>query len=334
MMSTGLFLGKFAPLHKGHQYVIETALDEVDDLIVMPYDVPDVTSTPLPVRSQWIEDLYPDVEVMEAWTGPRETGDTPELKKAHQEFVIDRLDGRNISHFYSSEFYGEHMSEALDAEDRRIDPDRETVPISATKVRNDPYGNREFVEDRVYRDLITNVVFMGAPSTGKSTLAETLAAEYDTEWMHEYGREYWQEHQQDRRLTTEQLVEIAEGHREREDEKMAEANEYLFTDTNAITTYVFSQYYHGEAEPRLEELARDSASRYDLVFLCDTDIPYEDTWDRSGEGNRERMQKHNKAFLDEHNIPYRVLQGDVEERASTVKDVLTGFDQYDAQLER
>ncbi|WP_292760680.1 AAA family ATPase [Nostoc sp. NOS(2021)] len=33
---------------------------------------------------------------------------------------------------------------------------------------------------------------MGAPSTGKTTIASQLAKEYNTVWMPEYGREYWE----------------------------------------------------------------------------------------------------------------------------------------------
>ncbi len=45
------------------------------------------------------------------------------------------------------------------------------------------------LKPRVYRDLITNVVFMGAPSTGKTTLVKALAEQFNTVWMHEYGRD-------------------------------------------------------------------------------------------------------------------------------------------------
>jgi hypothetical protein len=57
---------------------------------------------------------------------------------------------------------------------------------------------------------------VGAPSTGKSTLAQQAAGAFMTEWVPEYGREYWEKHQVDRRLSAAQLVEIAEGHRDRE----------------------------------------------------------------------------------------------------------------------
>src|SRR5690606_27511512 len=57
----GLTLGKFAPLHRGHELLIETALGEVEHLIVLVYDCPETTPVPLGVRAQWIRDLYPSV---------------------------------------------------------------------------------------------------------------------------------------------------------------------------------------------------------------------------------------------------------------------------------
>ncbi len=73
-MKTGLTLGKFAPLHKGHQLLIERALARTDHLIVMVYDAPETTPVPLPVRASWIRALYPTVEVLEAWDGPTAVG--------------------------------------------------------------------------------------------------------------------------------------------------------------------------------------------------------------------------------------------------------------------
>ncbi|MFM7615708.1 MAG: AAA family ATPase, partial [Synechococcales cyanobacterium] len=96
----------------------------------------------------------------------------------------------------------------------------------------------------MYQDLIINIVFLGAPSTGKTTIARRMATEYETVWMPEYGREYWEKHHVDCRLSLEQLVDIAEGHLERENQLLYQANQYLFTDTNAITTYLFALAYH------------------------------------------------------------------------------------------
>jgi NadR type nicotinamide-nucleotide adenylyltransferase len=327
-MKRGLTLGKYAPLHKGHQLVIETALAEMDEVIVIIYDAPETTLIPLNVRATWLRKIYPQIKVIEAWDGPTSVGDTPEIKRLHEDYIINRLKIQGITHFYSSEFYGEHMSVALGAVNRQVDPSRKTIPVSGEKIRENPFAYRESIHPLIYRDLITNVVFLGAPSTGKTTIAERMAQVYHTVWIAEYGREYWEKNQIERRLSLEQLVEIAEGHLEREENLLYLANQYLFTDTNAITTFMFSQYYHQTALPKLVDLAQQAAARYDLVFLCDTDIPYDDTWDRSGDMNRQVFQKQIMGDLLARKIPFIVLSGNLEERVSKVKTILGKFQKY------
>jgi HTH-type transcriptional regulator, transcriptional repressor of NAD biosynthesis genes len=323
----GLTLGKYAPLHRGHQLVIETGLGEVDEMVVLVYDAPE-TNIPLGVRSAWLRALYPSVRVIEAWDGPTQVGYTPELMSSHERYVTDTLGVRGITHFYCSEPYGEHMSRALGALDRRVDEAREKIPVSAAAIRKEPFKYIEYMHPSVYRDLVTNVVFMGAPSSGKTSLAERLAGEFDTKWMPEYGREYWERHQVGRRLTLEQLVELAEEHVQREDALLEKANRFLFTDTNAITTATFARYYHGSIGPRLEALADAAVTRYDLVFLCDIDIPYDDTWDRSGQANRTAFQRQVIGDLKMRKVPFFLLRGTLEERVSRVRKVLQGFTKY------
>jgi hypothetical protein len=102
----GLTLGKFAPCHKGHQFLIETALSQMDEVIIIIYDARETTSVPLNIRTGWIRRLYPKVQVIKAWDGPTEVGDTPEIKKKHENYILNRLKLQGITHFYSSEFYG------------------------------------------------------------------------------------------------------------------------------------------------------------------------------------------------------------------------------------
>lgn len=324
----GLTLGKFAPLHRGHQLVIETGLAETDEMIVVVYDAPQVTTIPLSVRAGWIRRLHPEAQVVEAWGGPEEVGYEPRIMEAHERYLIDDLELRGVTHFYASEPYGEHVSRALGAVDRRVDPARERFPVSGREIRRNPYAFRHLVDPLVYRDLVVNVALLGAPATGKTTLAQRLAAELGTEWMPEFGREYWERHQVDRRLTPEQLVEIAEEHRRREDERLATSNQYLFTDTNALTTETFARYYHGRVHPRLLELADEAVARYDLFFLCDVDVPYEDTWDRSGEVNREVFQRQVVADLHRRKVPFFVLRGGIDERVARVRGILGRFRKY------
>ena len=317
----GLTLGKFAPFHKGHQLLIETAMKEVDELIVLIYDDP-VINIPLAARAGWIRNIYPEILVIEGVDSPNDTGYTKEIMKIQEDYVLAVLDNRKISHFYSSEPYGEHMSIALNAQNRQVDLSRNLIPVSATKIRADSFKNKEFLHPKVYKDLITKVVLLGAPSTGKTTLAEKLAVHFDTQWMPEYGREYWEKHQVNKRLTLEDLLKIAETHIEKEDALVLQSNRFLFSDTNAITTYLFSLDYHGSALEALEDLAKKAESRHDIIFVCDTDIPYDDTWDRSGDVKRKVFQQKIIEDLEARNLKYHMLLGTVAERIEQVSKVI------------
>ncbi|MEZ6133333.1 MAG: AAA family ATPase [Pirellulaceae bacterium] len=321
-MRVGLTLGKFAPLHQGHQRVIEAAIAETQHQIVVIYDVPDVTDIPLRVRANWIEQLYPQVEVILAWDGPTEVSHDPVVTRQHDEYLQRLLRGKGVTHFYSSEFYGEHVSLALGAIDRRIDDQRVNVSISGTQIRADPYRYRNFLSPIVYWDMVKKAVFLGAPATGKSTLAAYMAKRHATVWMPEYGREYWEEHQVNRRLSQEQLLAIAVEHRRREMSLVMQARRYFFIDTDASTTCQFSHYYHGSALAELQRLANDCCKRYDLFFLCDTDIAYDDTPDRSGEVQREEFQREIIASLKSLGTNTHLLRGSLEDRAQQVDQIL------------
>ncbi|MBP1467460.1 AAA family ATPase [Candidatus Chloroploca sp. M-50] len=320
-MRRGLTLGKFAPFHRGHQMLIETALSEVDELVVMVYAT-DVINVPLQVRAGWIHALYPTLRIIEAWDGPSGYGTTPEIVREQENYILKKLNGLRITHFYSSEFYGDHVSQALGAIDRRIDEARLTVPISGTALREDYFAGRQYLDPLVYADLITKVCFLGAPSTGKTTLASTMAEQHKTVWMPEYGADYWREHQVDRRITLEQFEAIAPEHNSREDTLTRQSRTYLFCDTNPMTTYVFAKDYHGTAGPVLTRLAKEAEKRYDVFFLCDTDIPYADTWDRSGDQKRKWFQDQIVGDLAERQVPFFRVRGTLEERVAQVNDVL------------
>lgn len=341
MKKIGLTLGKYAPLHKGHQFVIETALKEVDELFIIIYDFKGINIS-LEKRAEWIETLYPEVKIIKAYnppsfTMPKEEAGKPiknfinKLKiklflrmyeKSEEKFIKKLLNGQNITHFYCSEYYGEHVSKALSAADRRVDEKREDIPICASKIRENPYRYREFLDAVVYKDFVKKIVFMGAPSTGKTTLAQELARRHNTAFMPEYGREYWQQNQKNRRIDIEELDIIAQEHIKREDILIKEADKYFFVDTNAITTYMFALDYHNRALPLLEDLAKKAENRYDLYFVCGDDIPYDDTWDRSGDVKRKNFQKQIISDLKKRGINYILLKGSLEERIKTVERYL------------
>ena len=59
LKSHGLYLGKFAPFHVGHEYMIKEALKTVEDLTVLIYEAPGLTDVPLAQRALWIREFNP-----------------------------------------------------------------------------------------------------------------------------------------------------------------------------------------------------------------------------------------------------------------------------------
>jgi NadR type nicotinamide-nucleotide adenylyltransferase len=327
-MSTALVLGKFAPLHFGHCLVLDEATKQTDKQVVVIYDSPGVTDIPLAIRAGWVRTLYPHAEVIEAWGGPSEVGLEPELQLLHEEFLLHVLRGRQISHFFSSEEYGEHVAKRLGAIDVRVDMKRQTHDISATAIRQSAYNHRSHIPDVVYKDLIRKVVFLGAPGTGKSTIVETCSQTFATTFMPEHGRTFWEQNNVDRRLSVDQLVQIAEEHRALEAALVRDSREFLFIDTDASTTAIFSDYYHQRVPPELSVMASDCIRRYDLTFLCMPDFQYPDTEDRSGEANRDEFHLRTLDYLRAIGRPYIELSGSVDQRVATVKTVLANTKKF------
>lgn len=171
------------------------------------------------------------------------------------------------------------------------------------------------------------VVFVGAESTGKSTLAQHLARQQGAGFVPEIGRFIWEEKQG--RLSADDYVEIAERHRAAEDAARAQASSpWIFVDTNALTTLLLGLCFGQVSEPvppALLRYADDCRSRYLHHFVCADDIPYEEQPGvRENAGWRTHIQRLVLEDLDRRGIAYTVLTGTLQERAAKVMAVLAG----------
>jgi nicotinamide riboside kinase len=167
------------------------------------------------------------------------------------------------------------------------------------------------------------VVFVGAESTGKSTLSETLARAYGTVSVPEIGRFIWEE--KGGKLDADDYVEIAIRHRAAEDAALPLARRWLFVDTNALTTLLLGIQFRQVGDPAPSELLRaadDCKARYAHTFVCADDIPYEEQDVRENEAWRGRIQQLVLQDLEARGIPYTIVRGSVEARAAQVRRVL------------
>ena len=152
MKKIGFTIGKFAPLHKGHQFLIETALKEMDELYVVVYDT-NLIKNSVQERADWIKKLYPNVKIIYAFDSPTQYGLDKESVNIQMEYLSKLIKDIPVTHFYSSELYGEKVAEYLKIENRIVDKERINVPISAKIVRTDAKNNTKYLEDFVYKEF-------------------------------------------------------------------------------------------------------------------------------------------------------------------------------------
>lgn len=148
----GFTIGKFAPLHKGHQLLIETALKEVEELYVVIYDT-DLINIGLEQRANWIKKLYPSVKIVYAYNSPTQYGLDSESVNIQMKYLYNLIKDIPVTHFFSSEPYGKKVAEYLNIENRAVDVERKKFPISATQIRNNFDSNHNFIDKIVYSDL-------------------------------------------------------------------------------------------------------------------------------------------------------------------------------------
>ena len=152
MKKVGFTIGKFAPFHKGHEYLIETALKESDELYVVIYDT-DVTDISIKKRAKWITDRFNDVKIIYAYDSPKQYGLDDESVKIQMEYLTKKIDGIPVNCFFSSEPYGEKVAQYLNIENRIVDISRQQVPISAGLIRNDIEKHKMFLDEKVYKEI-------------------------------------------------------------------------------------------------------------------------------------------------------------------------------------
>lgn len=157
MTKIGLTIGKFAPFHKGHEYLIETALKQVDKLYILIYKT-DVIDNDIKIRKKWIEEIFntSNIEVLEAKNPPKKYGMDEETVKEQTNYIMNILEKNNISqitHFFSSEEYGKYVAEELNAENVVVDKKRVKVPINATNIRGNIEKYKKYLSEIVYKDL-------------------------------------------------------------------------------------------------------------------------------------------------------------------------------------
>jgi HTH-type transcriptional repressor of NAD biosynthesis genes len=343
---TGLVVGKFSPLHYGHEYLINTAIDQCEDVVVISYSKPEFRHCEYKNRQMWFDERYPKAnfpnvrvlvinpntwfEIMPGYEYEVPGNRDPEIN--HRDFcarvVLFHLH-TSVDAVFSSEEYGNGFAEYLTeffrgelgskrtVEHVNVDQKRQFMPISGTKIRREKAFLNTYTSAVVRSSFVKRLVLLGGESSGKTTLATALGEKFFQEPVWEYGRELTQKLGGTDRLRYEDLERIGEEQVLREHRAGGGARQDvpLICDTSPLTTMFYSEQMFGHVSPRLQELAK---REYDFTILCAPTIPFEDDGTRFDPTFRDLGHAWYVRMLSAYNIPYLLVDGTVEERLAQV----------------
>lgn len=170
------------------------------------------------------------------------------------------------------------------------------------------------------KPAVPKVTFIGAESTGKTTLSLKVASRLDATWIPEYGRVYVE---QVRSVVDQRDMDlIVLGQMALEEWGMRHAQRLLVCDTDILTSCIWNErYFKHYPEWMSHEFEQ---RRSDLFLLCDIDLPW--VADEIRDSGGERRRWFHRRFLEElhaRNLPYVLISGNYDERFQRALDAIT-----------
>ncbi|MGN2430152.1 AAA family ATPase [Pseudomonas syringae] len=166
------------------------------------------------------------------------------------------------------------------------------------------------------------LVLTGPESSGKSWLSAEIHKRFGGVMVGEYVREFIE--QQGRDTFYSDIPTIAQGQLAREDAARARAPELLILDTHLLSNMLWSRTLFGDCPAWIEEQLLGRA--YDLHLLLS---PKGVDWISDGQrcqpelGERQAFFDAGRKWLDKHQKPYQVLDGDWQLRREQAMAAVT-----------
>ncbi|MFH1139346.1 MAG: AAA family ATPase [Pseudomonadota bacterium] len=335
----GLVVGKFSPLHLGHEFVIRTAMERCREVVLITYSNPEFPGCGALRRERWLAEIFPStlrlvldperpssLAALPPGLRAMPPNDAPE--RDHRVFVgalCTHVLGLTVDAVFTSEDYGDGFAAELTNWFRRlypgtpearhilVDRERGRFPVSGTALRADFFARRDWVSPSVGASLVRRVCLLGGESSGKTTLAAALGTHFGTAHVPEYGRELWEA--RGGMLVYEDMVRIAREQISREEAAALVATKRLFCDTSPLATLFYSRRLFGRADPELERLAE---RKYDLTVLCAPDFPFVQDGTRQPPAFRDIQHQWHERELRRRGLDYFTARGLVGERVRAV----------------
>ncbi len=342
----GLVIGKFYPPHAGHHLLVRAAAARSERVTVVVM-ASRVESLALADRVAWMrEEHASDANVTVTGIADDHPVDyeSDAVWRAHVALMVEAARGvttEPVDAVFTSEAYGEELGRRLGARHELVDLDRAELPVSGTRIRENPADHWQFLASGARRHLALRVVLVGAESTGKTTLAAELAAWLRarggafarTEWVAEAGREHTEQKlaalgpgaSMDALVwDTPDFLAIARLQCLREDAAAARGGPVVVCDTDAFATGIWHERYAGRRDAEVEAIGR--APAYGLYLLTHPDdVPFEQDGLRDGEHLRAWMTARFVERLTGDGRPWQWLRG---ERKARLAGALAAIDAW------
>ena len=334
----GLICGKFMPLHRGHMHLIDTAASQCDHLTIM---VGTLSTEPIDghIRYEWVKYTYPQHKVIHSVEDALPDWHIENYWSAWASlFYLDLIPEEEwVDAVFTSEEYGDELAHSITHEvhyiqaytegDRKevvhvqVNKERDIVPISATKIRNNPMEYWDYLAPIARGYFAKRILLIGGESCGKSTMAEYLAKHYNTVWVEEFARPYMRLYGND--FYEKIADDIILGQMKTEEAKVLEANKILFCDTDNLVTREYTEEYGFLPPEYMKVLA--NRKRYDLYLFLDDDLP----WENDGMRNRPKRRGEVKELfikaLTSRRIPFTLIRGVGQERFDNAVKVVDDY---------
>lgn len=111
------------------------------------------STIPIEERAKWIKEKFPQVQIIYGYHPPKQYGMDEKSVKIQIKYLEELTKEIHPTHFFSSEPYGEKVSQYMQVENCQVDSQRKTVPISATKIRQNLEENKQYLEPQVYEQM-------------------------------------------------------------------------------------------------------------------------------------------------------------------------------------
>lgn len=317
----GLVLGKFMPPHKGHEYLFRFAKQYCDNLTIMVDCLKEQTISP-ELRKSWIEELITGVNVVALKKFmPQSPTEIENFWEIWKEEIYSTSGKPDV--LIAAMDYGWELAKVLDCKFIPLDIARQSIPISATEIRENPFKNWDFIVESARGHFMKKVCFIGPESTGKSTIANKLANEFKTVYIPEYA-EAIIKNQGDFFESNVKEVAFAQIRTEKALERMV--NKIMFCDSDIITTMVWAEHLFGKFDIELYEIAQ--SQKYDMTFLFYPDTPWVEDEHRKVSNKSSENEFRFKMFsemekkLVAYKRPYKIIKGSFEEKELIIRNYI------------